>query len=299
MANLHGFLMSPGAVPDVGFPEGQLVPIFSRCKVPGHNDILFPAPGDYVDLIEPAPNEKIFSEMLNTLLWRGPAEDDMSAPQTWRGKTPQRLIHLVNKSNSTKLIPMLLPANDPEKFVYENVPASEVIGHLDLDVGITECEQCNTKEDLEQKRELGTKPFLNEKEYFNYRYLFVTDAPGASRRFVSFLRSNAVPFRSSIFRSWYDDRLMPWLHYVPIDSRLQAVHSTLTYFSGLKGKINGRDVDMPAKFGEASFIADQGKKWAEKALRREDAEVYLFRLLLEYGRVVDDRRNEIGFQLEA
>jgi hypothetical protein len=86
---------------------------------------------------------------------------------------------------------------------------------------------------------------------------------------------------------------------VPIDGRLQAVHSTLAYFTGLKGKINGRDVDMPQKFGDASFIAEQGRKWAEKALRREDAEAYLFRLLLEYGRVVDDRRNEIGFQLEA
>jgi Glycosyl transferase family 90 len=298
MANLHGFLMSPGTVPDVGYPEGQLVPVFSRSKVPGYNDILFPAPGDYVDLTEPRPNEKIFSEMSNTLLWRGPAEDDMSAPRTWRGKTPERLAHLTNKSNSTKLIPMLLPAKDPEKFVYENVPATELAGLLDLDVGITECEQCSTKEYLEQKRELGTKPSINENEFFNYRYLFVPDVRGASRRFVSFLRSNAVPFRSSIFRSWYDDRLTPWLHYVPIDGRLQAVHSTLAYFAGLKGKINGRDIDMPQKFGEASFIANQGTKWAEKALRREDAEAYLFRLLLEYGRVVDDRRNDIGFQLE-
>jgi hypothetical protein len=299
MANLHGFLMSPGTIPDVGYPEGQLVPIFSRSKVPGYNDILFPAPGDYVDLTEPRPNEKTFSEMSNTLIWRGPAEDDMSASQTWRGKTPQRLAHLANKVNSTKVIPILLPANDPEKFVYENVPASELTGLLNLDVGITECEQCSTKEYLEQKRELSTKPFINEQEYFNYRYLFVPDGPGASRRFISFLRSNAVPFRSSIFRSWYDDRLTPWLHYVPIDGRLQAVHSTLAYFAGLKGKINGRDINMPRKFREASFIADQGTKWAEKALRREDAEAYLFRLLLEYGRVVDDRRNEIGFQLEA
>jgi hypothetical protein len=299
IANLHGFLMSPGTVPDVGYPEGQLVPIFSPSKVSGYNDILFPAPGDYVDLTKPRPNEKIFSEMSNALLCRGPAEDDMSAPQTWRGKTPQRLTHLANNSTSTKLIPMLLPANDHEKFIYENVPANELTGLLTLDVGITECEQCNTKEYLEQKRELGTKPFINEKEYLNYRYPFVSDGPGASRRFISFLRSNAVPFRSSIFRSWYDDRLTPWLHYVPIDGRLQAVHSTLAYFTGLKGKINGRDVDMPQKFRDASFIAEQGRKWAEKALRREDAEAYLFRLLLEYGRVVDDRRNEIGFQLEA
>jgi hypothetical protein len=32
-------------------------------------------------------------------------------------------------------------------------------------------------------------------------------------------------------------------------------------------------------------------------MREADAEVYLFRLLLEWGRVVDDRREELGFRL--
>lgn len=297
MANLHGFLMSPSTAPDIGYFPDLLVPMFSRSKTSGYNDILFPSPWDYVNLLEPRPNEKIFSEMSNTLLWRGGPEYE-STPQRWRGETPQRLAHLA-KVNSTKLVPMLLPANEPEKFVYQNVRANELAGLLDLDIAITECETCKTKEYLEQEREVGTKPLINEKDYLHYRYLFVPDAPGASGRFINYLRSNAVPFRTSIFRYWYDDRLMPWLHYVPIDGRLQGVHSTLAYFAGLKGKINGREVEMPAKFGEASFIADQGRKWAEKALRKEDAEAYLFRLLLEYGRVVDDRRDEIGFQIEA
>lgn len=29
--------------------------------------------------------------------------------------------------------------------------------------------------------------------------------------------------------------------------------------------------------------------------RREDMEIYMFRLLLEWGRMVDDRRSELGF----
>ncbi len=296
MASLDGFLLSPGMTPEVGFSPNELVPMFSRSKASGYNDILFPGPWDYINVQDPIPNEKLFSELSNTLLWRGEPQYE-SGPRAWRGNTPQRLAHLVNNVDSTKLIPMLLPANEPDKFVYENVRASELSGLLDLDVAIIECKTCKTKDYFDQEREIGAKPPMEERDMLQYRYLFIPGGPGESSRLINHLRSNSVPFRSSIFRYWYDDRLTPWLHYVPIDGRLQGVHSTLAYFAGLKGKINGRDIDMSQKISEANFIADQGRKWAEKVLRREDAEAYLFRLLLEYGRVVDDRRHEIGFQL--
>ena len=50
---------------------------------------------------------------------------------------------------------------------------------------------------------------------------------------------------------------------------------------------------------EAERIARDGRDWAANVLRKEDMEVYMFRLLLEWGRVVDDRRNEIGFVLSG
>jgi len=124
------------------------------------------------------------------------------------------------------------------------------------------------------------------------------DEEATSQKFIAFLGSNSLPFRSSIFQSWYDDRLTPWLHFVPQDVRLQSVHSTLAYFMGLSGRIKGKDIDLPPMTGEAMFIASQGQKWAQKVLRKEDMEVYFFRLLLEWGRVVDDRRNDIGYKYE-
>ena len=42
-------------------------------------------------------------------------------------------------------------------------------------------------------------------------------------------------------------------------------------------------------------IAEAGRVWAEKVLRKEDMEIYMFRLLLEWGRLTDDRRDEIGY----
>ena len=45
----------------------------------------------------------------------------------------------------------------------------------------------------------------------------------------------------------------------------------------------------------AERLAEQGREWAGQSLRNEDLEVYYFRLLLEYGRLIDDARYEIGF----
>ena len=42
-------------------------------------------------------------------------------------------------------------------------------------------------------------------------------------------------------------------------------------------------------------IALGGKEWAEKVLRREDMQVYVYRLLLEYARLCDDNRERLGW----
>lgn len=102
-----------------------------------------------------------------------------------------------------------------------------------------------------------------------------------------------------VLQEWYSERLTPWLHFVPVDMRFHALHSTLAYFTGLQGKglINGRDVPMQSRVDNAKWIAQEGRKWAGKVIRREDAEVYMFRLLLEWGRVVNDQRDEMGFEI--
>lgn len=68
---------------------------------------------------------------------------------------------------------------------------------------------------------------------------------------------------------------------------------------GLEGKelINGREVQMQSRIEDAKWISEQGKQWAKQAIRREDAQVYMFRLLLEWGRVIDEKRDDLGFEL--
>lgn len=88
---------------------------------------------------------------------------------------------------------------------------------------------------------------------------------------------------------------------MPVDVRLHGLVSTLAYFTGTadpaedggggwKGAVLTKgNVEAGEK------IAEAGREWAGQALRKEDMEIYMFRLLLEWGRLTDDRRDEIGF----
>lgn len=215
---------------------------------------------------------------------------------SWQSTEQQRLSHLANNQTSNDFIPILLPSPKGNgKYVYENVPAKEAEKFIRLDVGLSNISGCQTKKDCQQETmELGVKPMI-ENPQATYRYIYDMDSLSASRDFIPFLQSSALPLRSSIFRSWYDSRLTPWLHFVPQDGRLHGLHSTLAYFMGIDGMVNGRKIEAVGRSGEAQFIADQGKRWSEQVLRKGDAEVYLFRLLLEWGRIVDDRRDELGY----
>ena len=52
---------------------------------------------------------------------------------------------------------------------------------------------------------------------------------------------------------------------------------------------------MKEQASDAQWIASQGRKWADTAIGEKDMEVYMFRLLLEWGRLIDDERDKIGF----
>ena len=91
-----------------------------------------------------------------------------------------------------------------------------------------------------------------------------------------------------------------------MDNRYDDLYTLLTYFTGFDGAAqppsNGPDdgrrnekVHVASHQAEGKRLADQGREWAKKVLRREDIEIYMFRLLIEYARVVDDNRDRIGY----
>ncbi|KAI0384146.1 glycosyltransferase family 90 protein [Hypomontagnella monticulosa] len=275
----------------------DLLPLFSRSKTDSFNDILIP-------LIRPdveyEPEGLGFDQKKNIVFWQGDAKDSqVITPQSLLGGHRHRLVHLANNASAVDQVSMLLGAqiHGKDKFRYEETRVKEANGPLPFEFSFTNAEACDDTNCQLLQQEFG---FKEPAKALENRYVMLLDsADGPPPDLLPTLRSNSVPVLASVFREWYTERLMPWVHFVPVDLRYHALHSTMAYFIGLKnrGLINGRQQLTDGREEDARWIAEQGRKWADKALRKEDMEVYLFRLLLEWGRVIDDNRDNLGFVL--
>ncbi|WQF87485.1 hypothetical protein CDEST_12499 [Colletotrichum destructivum] len=294
LTRLHSFHTSAPPIT----PLQELLPIFSRHKADGFNDILIPL----VPLADEGPEvTKDFRQRKDGVYWRGKIGDKPISDEALRGNHKHRLVHLVNNATAAEEVTMMLGApSQGNWYSYETVSAREANAVLPLDVGISEY-ACSGGPGCEAaEAELGRKVAVGDPLDNRYVLLLDEDTAPPAGMLRTIRSAGSVPLLSSVFGEWYSERLIPWLHFVPIDTRFQALHSTVAYFVGLKGRgaINGREVEFEARWEDAEWIATQGARWAGEALRREDMEIYLFRLLLEWGRVVRDDRDSIGFKLE-
>ncbi|KAK4242686.1 glycosyltransferase [Achaetomium macrosporum] len=296
LLRLHSFYMTQ---PELR-PLQELLPVFSRAKTDSYRDILIPLRR----ITEPAePSTQAFDMKWKKLFWRGKVDRLRSSHELVRGGHLERLVHLLSTPARSERTRLLLP--NKKGLAYEQVPTGQLNDLLALDVAFASYSACKAAKDGRGNCEDVGKLFPqkpDDADPLRNQYVVVVDTDnGPPREFLRTLRSSSAPFYASIFKEWYSERLMPWVHFVPVDLRFHALHSTLTYFLGIQKKdgrkMNGREVELAARQEDGKWIAEEGKRWAEKALRREDMEVYLFRLLLEWGRVIDDNRDEIGFVL--
>ncbi|GIK02407.1 hypothetical protein Aspvir_006460 [Aspergillus viridinutans] len=303
LASLHGLFISPAS-----FKVSQvLTPVFSQSKVSGFNDILFPSPWNYVDKIKYEPSDEYpdqeYEKKENTLFWIGSTSEGVSRSGEWKGMPRQRFAHLIN-NNTQSHVSVLLPVEGTDSYRYEVLDGSAPTNLLGLNTAVNLLNPIRCGSDCEaQKEELGAAAStVDFQSHWKYRYLFDLDGAGFSGRFLPFLQSHSLPFKTGLFRQWLDRRVTPWLHYVPIDVRLHGVWSTLAYFAKFDVPVTGDPNRQPKDLTQrhdarGKYIAEEGRKWAEKALRKEDMEIYFFRLLLEWGRLTDDNRDMLGFKM--
>lgn len=315
-AHLHGFYLSPAAFKTSFLP----MPVFSQSKPHGYNDILYPSAWNYMDKAVYAPSEQKgtpgeegyhqgfpdppFDRKENTLFWRGATSEGVSSgDHSWRGMTRQRLVHMANNlttsAHDSFAILLPNPANH-KKYRYQMLPGPAVkeLG-LNTDIAIVDhiarCGGVGLHDCTDQEAEFALVEPSDFQDHWRYRFLFDLDGAGFSGRFLPFLQSRSLPFKTALFREWYDSRLTAWLHFVPQDIRLHGVWSTLAYFAGVNGTMFGQNIWWKPHLKEGEKIAEAGRDWAGKVLRKEDMELYFFRLLLEWGRLTDDHRDELGF----
>lgn len=115
----------------------------------------------------------------------------------------------------------------------------------------------------------------------NYKILYNLDGNSFSGRYYRFLKSNSLVFMQALFKEWHEDRILPWVHYVPISNSMEELPETARW---MLDDERGQKV--------AKRIADESRVWTRATLREIDISVAYYRVFLEYHRLLQDDREE-------
>ncbi|KAL1842271.1 hypothetical protein VTJ49DRAFT_5656 [Mycothermus thermophilus] len=296
---LQGIFVEPLSVS----ATASLVPIFGGSKLGVNNDILLPAPmywneEDRFTGAEGAGIPWADKTRSPAAVWRGVATGGRNREENWRSFQRHRFVAM-NNASQLHLAEMGEP---PVNFALTDpryrLSATSKPGSLPrwlastTDIAFTDlmCAHPDSGTSCNY-----TSPFFTPTDaipmaqQFRHRILPDMDGNSFSGRYLGFLRSTSLPVKATLWREWHDARLVAWKHFVPMDSRFGDWYGILEYFAG------NEELGVEGHDEAAERIAMDGREWAAKVLRREDMQVYVLRVLLEYARVVDERRDVMGW----
>ena len=295
LQGLEGILISPLTVS----ATSSFFPMFGGSKLGVNNEILLPAPmywNEEERFTGGNNHGPPWSRKDDKSIWRGVATGGKNNPNNWRRFQRHRFVAM---NNGTKLAAAESGEHEPDNFALPddqyNLPAQRDgklgewvdewsdIAFVDLMCDPPQEDGSCPYTDHYFERRIG----MPMSQQFGSKYLPDIDGNSFSGRYLGFLRSTSLPIKAAVWKEWHDSRLVAWKHFVPMDSRFGDYYGIMDYFLGYKGQ-GGHDA-------EAEKIAQEGKDWAERVLRKEDMQIYTLRLLLEYARLLDERREHLGW----
>lgn len=301
IAAYHGALISPLT----GSTSQTLLPLFGGSKFAVNNDILLPAPMYWEGEERFEQDDRTpWAEKQNSFIWRGTATGGRHNAFNWPQFHRHRFVALANGtkySQATDHDRIFTPAQ--KEVSLGSLPSSikdnlqQWLDHRN-DIAFTDL-FCDIAQEwghcwyTDDEYMVTSSVPLNEQ----YKNKFLPDIDGNSfsGRYRSFLHSSSLPFKATLYREWHDSRLIAWKHFVPMNNRFTDYYTLAAYFGGCEEEICGERGAIKAHDEEAQAIAEAGSAWAKKVLRKVDMQIYIARVLLEFGRVTDDERNTVGW----
>jgi hypothetical protein len=274
-SNMHGIWRSPTSLN----ATRSEVPILSPAVLSTMNDVPFPAAAYLDSTYTYTEAEDIpWEEKTAGLYWAGKTTGSFqeSADQAWKQDHRQRFVSFANNLEP-RIYAYLWRSSGSETWQRRS---SSVLDPSLYTVHFTDVVQYADQTTNEAIREYfhihDEEP---REEAFKYTLTFDLDGNGHSGRFYRLMKSRSLPLKQTVFREWHDERLQPWLHYVPISLSMEDLPEVVRY---LADDEEGRHV--------AAMMAERGRQWSLRALRPADQAIYLYRLMLELARLQDPDR---------
>ena len=259
-----------------------LVPVFSHGKPSTSQDILYPSPDYLVGYREGNYNETMdtpWDEKTNQLYWSGSDTGGYAVGKNWKNFHRQRFVEMVTKKEQE--IELLARS---ESGTWDTT--TQQLGNLTdlVNVKFSTIEACSGYTCREEEKELPVGGRDDASVAYQYRFLFDVDGMGRTERYYRLLGSRATILKQTMHQEWHDDRLIPWVHYVPVSLEMDELPEILRFLITTE---SGQKI--------SENIAEQGREWQQKALREKDMDLAFLRILMEYGRLLSPTRDEDGY----
>ncbi|RMD43943.1 hypothetical protein DV735_g1237, partial [Chaetothyriales sp. CBS 134920] len=282
LLNNHGFLASPQSL----VVTHSLVPIFSQCKPSVFNDVLYPSPHYQFEIMSDdynADQDPAWDSKLDRLYWAGASTGGFATSENWMRLHRQRMTMMTAPQNTA-------PVNLLERDIKGNWQpwASNWSTISDFFyTRLTSVIQCSEEGFAAQVAVFNSPPEEKSAALAN-KYLLDIDGNSFSGRYYRLLKSKSAVLKYTVFKEWHDDRLIPWVHYIPISNSGDELGEIMRFL-----------VKEPEGWAIGERIANESREWTQKTLRAEDLEIVFMRVLMEYARIMHDDRDTMNFELDG
>ncbi|KAL4724807.1 hypothetical protein ACLX1H_008253 [Fusarium chlamydosporum] len=265
----HGLVTSPVSFRPINGP----VPVFSTGALSTMGDILIPSPA-YIEqeFLYDETKDIEWEKKRRNLYWAGSTTGGFTNKANWRLLHRQRFVEI--SQNLKRQNYYLWGKGDKVK----RAMSSFLNGRL-FHVSFTRIFQCSPQACRNQDAYFGTEGWADKDEALKSTLAFDIDGNGISGRYYKLLASKSVPLKQTLLREWHDDRLVPWLHYVPISQSMEELPELVFYLTSTD---SGMEISRQ--------IAESSREWYSRAFRQVDLGIYTYRLLLEMARLQDHER---------
>jgi len=273
-SRMHGLWDAPSNLKTTDFA----VPVLSPAVPLTMGDIPVPAAAYSSSMYTFDEIEDIaWDSKIPGLYWAGKTTGSIqSVTSDWRQHHRQRFVKLANEISRQPHL-YLENLDHGTSWQQHNSIAMDVPLYTVYLTEIVQCADETTNEAISSEYEIHEPD--KRAESFKYTLNFDLDGNGHSGRFYRLLNSRSLPLKQTVFREWHDERLQPWLHYVPISLGMEELPEVVRYLSVER---EGQQL--------AELLAAKGREWSLRALRPVDQAIYLYRLMLELARLQDPDR---------
>jgi hypothetical protein len=342
LQGLHSAFVSPK---EMGVAT-NLFPLFGDVKFTMGNEILLPSAEEWNASYASSGTAVPWHEKKDKLYWRASSTPARDPQRYWTRFERERFVSMMNATHVEIAEAVIHSGNESTVGVgyarnFRLLPGNEY--QLRTQRGGKLAEWVNGWADagftsIECAGEGGCGDFFSTESPSSLddaKYAIALD----SSNFIEHLHNAKVTLRTSIYRTWHDGRLVPWLHFIPLDNTLVDLYGVMEYFLGSTVDANAQDfkhavgevqvhehhfkapenandderVSSSRNGNEPHFdpptvlrrtagnddaarqIAEASKDWADRVLRKEDMLIYVYRLILEYARLKDDKRDRLGW----